>query len=112
MITVVIPALNEEKTIAQVVQLAKNATHVTEVIVVDDKSMDNTIEEARKAGAAIITSTKLGKGASMKDGVLVAKNEIIAFLDADIVTYQKDVIELMTASLINGETDFVKSYFK
>ncbi len=54
---------------------------------------------------------KTGKGASMKDGVLVAKNEVIAFLDADIVTFPKDVIELLTAPLLNSDADFVKSYF-
>ena len=111
MVTVIIPALNEENTIRHVVKLANSSTHVTEVIVVDDKSMDNTIEEARKEGATVITSTKLGKGASMKDGVLVAKNEIIAFLDADIITYPDNVIELLTIPLLNNEADFVKSYF-
>lgn len=111
MITVIIPALNEEKTIRQVVHLANNSLLVTEVIVVDDKSMDNTVEEARKEGATVITSTKLGKGASMKDGVLVAKNEVIAFLDADIITYPANVIELLTTPLLNNEADFVKSYF-
>ncbi len=111
MITVIIPALNEEKTIRQVVRLANNSQLVTEVIVVDDKSMDSTVEEARKEGATVITSTKLGKGASMKDGVLVAKNELIAFLDADIITYPDNVIELLAAPLLNNEADFVKSYF-
>ena len=111
MITVIIPALNEEKTIGQVVRIAKQSPQVTEVIMVDDKSMDNTIEEARKEGASIITSTRLGKGASMKDGVLVAKNEIIAFLDADIVTYPETIVELLTAPLLSNEADFVKSYF-
>ncbi len=111
MVTVIIPALNEEKTIRHVVNLANNSSRVTEVIVVDDKSMDNTVEEARKEGATVITSTKLGKGASMKDGVLVAKNEFIAFLDADIVSYPENVIELLTSPLINDEADFVKSYF-
>lgn len=111
MITVIIPALNEEKTIRHVVRLANNSTYVSEVIVVDDKSMDNTVEEARKEGATVITSTKLGKGASMKDGVLVAKNEVIAFLDADITTYPDNVIELLTSPLLNNEADFVKSYF-
>ena len=61
MITVIIPALNEEKTIRHVVKLANSSTHVTEVIVVDDKSMDNPVEEARKEGATVITSTKLAK---------------------------------------------------
>jgi glucosyl-3-phosphoglycerate synthase len=111
MVTVIIPALNEEKTIRQVVRLANNSANVSEVIVVDDKSMDNTVAEARKEGATVITSTKLGKGASMKDGILVAKNEIIAFLDADIITYPKDVVELLTEPLVKGEIDFVKSYF-
>jgi glucosyl-3-phosphoglycerate synthase len=111
MITVIIPALNEEVTVAHVVRLAKHSPHVTEVILVDDKSMDNTIEEARKEGATIITSTKLGKGTSMKDGVLVAKNEVVVFLDADIITYPKNVIELLTEPILNNEADFVKSYF-
>ncbi len=111
MVTVIIPALNEEKTIRQVVRLANSSSLVSEVIVVDDKSMDNTIEEARKEGAAVITSTKLGKGVSMKDGVLVAKNEIIAFLDADITTYPNDVIDLLCLPIKNGDADFVKSYF-
>lgn len=111
MITVIIPALNEETTIGHVVNLAKNSPNVTEVIVVDDKSMDNTVEIARKEGAAVITSTKLGKGTSMKDGVLVAKNEILVFLDADITTYPSDVIEVLTAPLLADSADFVKSYF-
>lgn len=111
MITIIIPALNEEKTIGQVVRLARNSQNVSEVIVVDDKSMDNTIREARKAGASVITSTKLGKGASMKDGILVAKNEIIVFLDADITSYPENVIELLTSPILKEEADFVKSYF-
>ena len=99
MVTVIIPALNEEKTIRHVVRLANNSPLVSEVIVVDDKSMDNTVEEARKEEATVITSTKLGKGASMKDGVLVAKNEIIAFLDADISSYADNVIVVICLTL-------------
>ena len=49
MITVVIPALNEEKTVASVVTLAKENPDVSEVIVVDDKSFDKTIEKAKEA---------------------------------------------------------------
>lgn len=111
MITVIIPALNEEETIKQVVALAKNSTQVTEVIVVDDKSMDNTIDQAREGGALVITSTKLGKGASMKDGLLMAKNDVVAFLDADIISYPSNVIDLLTEPILSGKADFVKSYF-
>lgn len=111
MITVIIPALNEEATIGFVIDVAKKSTNVNEIIVVDDKSGDKTIEIAQKHGAKVITSTKLGKGASMKDGVLVAKNEIIVFLDADILTYSNDVVDLLCNPIINQEADFVKSYF-
>src|SRR5690606_3354057 len=109
--TVIIPALNEEATVGKVVSLVRKSQHVTEVIVVDDKSLDNTVEEARKEGAVVITSTKRGKGTSMKDGILVAKNEFIVFLDADIVTYAENIIELLTSPLIKNEADFVKSFF-
>lgn len=111
MITVIIPALNEEKTIRHVVQLANKSADVTEVIVVDDKSMDNTVEEAKKEGATVITSTKLGKGASMKDGVLVAKNEVLVFLDADITTYPENVVQLLAQPLLTNKADFCKSCF-
>lgn len=111
MISVIIPALNEGPTVGSVVKLAWNSPNVSEVIVVDDKSMDNTVEEARNAGATVITSTKLGKGASMKDGLMVAKNEFIAFLDADIITYPKNIIDLMVTPLLQDAADFVKSFF-
>lgn len=111
MISVIIPALNEEKTIGHVVKLAKNSPNVTEVIVVDDKSLDKTIEEAKKEGASVITSTKLGKGASMKDGVLYATNSIITFLDADITTYPENIIHLLTEPIINDRADFSKACF-
>lgn len=111
MVSIIIPALNEAATIGWVVRLAKNSPNVTEIIVVDDKSMDNTIEEARKEGAFVITSTKLGKGASMKDGIFMAKNEVIVFLDADIITYPQNVIETLTAPILKDEADFVKSCF-
>ena len=111
MVTVIIPALNEEKTIGHVIRLASLSPMVSEVIVVDDKSMDGTIAEARKEGATVITSTRLGKGSSMKDGLLVAKNEVIAFLDADIVTYPKDIIKILTEPIVKEQAEFVKSYF-
>ncbi|HET9056171.1 MAG TPA: glycosyltransferase, partial [Chitinophagaceae bacterium] len=66
MITVIIPTLNEEENIESVVRFAKAQPLVTEIIVVDDKSLDKTVSIASKNGAKVITSTKLGKGASMK----------------------------------------------
>ncbi len=111
MITVIIPTLNEEEHIASVIQFAQKQEYVNEVIVVDDKSLDKTVAIATKCGARVITSTKLGKGASMKDGVLCANNEIVAFLDGDIDPYPHYTIKLLTDPLINGEAEFVKSSF-
>jgi Glycosyltransferases involved in cell wall biogenesis len=48
-VSVIIPVLNEEKTIGQVVRLAKKDKTVGEVIVVDDNSVDQTVAEAEKA---------------------------------------------------------------
>lgn len=112
MITVIIPTLNEEATIGRVIELVKKDPNVSEIIIVDDKSIDNTVEEAKRAGAYIITSTKLGKGASMRDGLLIAKNDIIVYLDGDVENYRQDTIQKLTAPIINGQADFVKSTFE
>lgn len=111
MITVIIPALNEEQTIAQVIAIAKKNPAVTEIIVVDDLSVDETVKVAQNAGAKVITSTKLGKGASMRDGLLVAENEVLVYLDADIPSYAPDIVERLTRPILDDKGDFVKSFF-
>ena len=58
MITVIIPTLNEEETIQSVIQFAWSQPQVTEVVVVDDKSIDATVAIAVANGAKVITSTK------------------------------------------------------
>jgi HAD superfamily phosphoserine phosphatase-like hydrolase len=110
-VTVVIPALNEEKTIGKVVKIAKSSANVDEVIVVDDRSMDNTVALAKQSGASVIISTKLGKGTSMRNGLFVAKNDIVAYLDADVENYEPDIVNKMTEPLIQEKADFVKTSF-
>jgi glucosyl-3-phosphoglycerate synthase len=112
MITVIIPALNEEKTIRQVIHQAKRNERVNEIIVVDDMSTDNTVAEAGKENVKVITSTHVGKGESMREGMMMAKNEILVFLEPDLPNYDQDIVELLTAPLIRDEADFVKSYFE
>jgi phosphoserine phosphatase SerB len=113
MVTVIIPALNEEKTIRQVIRLARRNELVNEIIVVDDMSTDGTITEAKKEeGVRVITSTHVGKGDAMREGMLLARNEILIFLEGDIPDYGEDIVGKMTAPLIRDEADFVKSYFE
>lgn len=110
--TVVIPALNESSTITSVVLYALSSPLVDEVIVVDDGSIDGTPELASLAGARVITSSMMGKGASMEDGAREARNEIILFLDADLTGLSENLIERMAAPLLNDDADFVKARFK
>jgi glucosyl-3-phosphoglycerate synthase len=112
MITVIIPALNEATTVAQVVRYAWAQPGVQEVIVVDDKSTDDTVALAQQAGATIITSTCLGKGVSMKEGLLCAHHEWIVFLDADIDPYPLAAVQELVAPLRNDTADFVKACFE
>ncbi|MDP4260947.1 MAG: glycosyltransferase [Bacteroidota bacterium] len=111
MLTVVIPALNEEKTIAQVIQFCLAEPAISEVIVVDDRSEDNTALLAEQAGARVIISASRGKGISMKEGIDAATNEIIVFLDADIDPYPEKAISNLATPLMNNEADFVKGAF-
>lgn len=112
MISVIIPTLNEETTIGKIITTVKKEPNVSEIIVVDDRSIDNTVKEAREAGAYIITSSKIGKGISMYEGLSIAKNEIIVYLDGDVENYASDVVQKLTEPIIKGEADFVKSTFE
>jgi len=111
MISVIIPTLNEEKTIAQIVRFCFKSKNVSEVIVVDDNSADNTVKLATEAGARVLISKKMGKGISMKEGLLEARNELIVFLDGDINPYPENTIENLSLPLLEDRADFVKGSF-
>lgn len=111
MISVVIPVLNESATIASVVAFARKAPGVTDVIVVDDGSVDETRELAVAAGASVVTSTLLGKGASMEDGLWAARNEVVLYLDGDLAGLCDDLVARMTRPILERGADFVKAKF-
>ena len=109
--SVLIPALNEAKRIAQVVAYARADPATGEVIVIDDSSIDATAELARNAGATVVTSTLLGKGASMRDGVALAKHDLLVYLDGDLSGLRKGIITQLVGPLARNEADFVKARF-
>lgn len=109
--SVIIPALNEEKRIAEVVAFALADSATAEVIVVDDSSIDGTVELARAAGAQVITSSMLGKGASMFDGVAAAKSQLLVYLDGDLAGLRSGIISDLCAPILREDADFVKARF-
>jgi HAD superfamily phosphoserine phosphatase-like hydrolase len=111
MLTVIIPVLNEEKTISNVIRFCQQFPLVTQIIVVDDKSEDDTVKVAEAAGATVIISQVRGKGISMKDGIAITINEFIIFLDGDIDPYPEGTISNLAAPLLADEADFVKGSF-
>ena len=111
MISVIIPALNEEKTIGKIVKFCLKDPLVAEVIVVDDKSTDHTAMEAFKSGAKVILSDVRGKGISMKDGIMQAYNELVVFLDGDIDPYPEKTIRDLINPILDDKADFVKGAF-
>lgn len=112
-VTVVIPAYNEEETVAHVVKTAISCSCVNEVIVVDDGSSDKTYDEASSAGANVIRhENNQGKGAALSTGFKNASGDIIAFVDADLYNLTKKQVEVMIEPIINGKTDITKTKFK
>jgi HAD superfamily phosphoserine phosphatase-like hydrolase len=78
---------------------------------VDDGSIDGTPERALAAGATVITSTFLGKGASMEDGMRAARQRIILYLDGDLQGLDPNLVERMTRPILKRSADMVKARF-
>ena len=105
-ISVIIPALNEEQTIAQVVR-DLTSTLVREVLVVDNGSTDNTATVAREAGAVVVHAPRRGYGRACASGVMAADaaSDVFVFLDGD----GSDVISELPSiagPVLDGSYDF------
>ena len=111
-VSIVIPAFNEEATVAQVVSVARKLEYVNEVIVVDDGSSDRTVEEAERAGATVISHlVNEGKGSAIKTGFKESHGDIVAFIDADISNFTASKIDKIIRPILEDKTDITKTKF-
>ena len=111
-VSIVIPAYNEEATVAQVVSVARKLSYVDEVIVVDDGSSDRTVEEAESAGATVISHlVNEGKGSAIKTGFKYSHGNIVAFIDADVSNFTSEKIDKIIRPILEDRTDITKTKF-
>ena len=109
MIYVIIPALNEEKAISEVIK--DIPTVVDEVIVINNGSTDLTSEVAREAGATVLEESRAGYGYACLKGIAYLKDkqkdgDIIVFLDGDYSDYPGELTNLI-APIEKGDYDLV-----
>lgn len=105
-VSVVVPAMNEEKNLAHV--LPRIPGWVQEVILVDGNSTDRTIDVAREIlpNIIVVGQDRPGKGAALRAGFMAAKGDIIVMIDADGSTDPAE-IPAFVGALLSG-ADFVK----
>jgi len=106
-VSLVIPALNEEEPIANVVRECLATNIPSEIIVVDNGSDDRTAERAREAGAHVVTAPR-GYGRACAAGVRAVSPEcgVIVFLDGDGSDCPEFMSQLVDP-IARGERDFV-----
>jgi len=108
-IKVIIPAYNEEDSIALVIKDIPNI--VSEIIVIDNNSTDATPINAKNAGATVLSETRKGYGYACLKGMEYIANQstkpdIIVFLDGDFSDYPEELTKIV-APIIDNNIDFV-----
>ncbi len=105
---VIIPALNEEQSIAMVLRAIPRHM-VADVVVVDNGSTDQTADRARAEGATVLLEERRGYGYACLTGIDWARRhgaDILAFLDGDYSDYPEEIGRIVEP-ILRDEADFV-----
>lgn len=106
-ISIIIPTLNEERAIGNVIKsIPFDNLPSTEVLVVDGISKDKTVSIARKSGAYVYIDPEPGYGQAIQTGLKYMKGKIVVAVDGD-ATYNIADIPKLVKPILKGEVDFV-----
>jgi dolichol-phosphate mannosyltransferase len=104
MITAIIPAKNEEKTVRYLVE--RVSQFVDEIVVVIQQSDILTLGALESAPCSIVIENRNGKGHALRAGAKSARGEVLLFIDADLSHDPNDIPKL-TSPIINGDAKHV-----
>ncbi len=104
-VSVIIPAFREGKTIREVIKdIKSSAACETQIIIVDGHSNDGTEEIAKEENVEFVTEKRLGYGRAIRTGLDRAKGDVIVIIDAD-GTYEARDISRLSVPLLKDEGD-------
>ncbi len=105
-VTVVIPTLNEAKNIGWA--LSRMPEDVDEVVLVDGRSTDGTVEAARRVrpDIKVVRETRKGKGAALRAGFAAATGDYVVMIDADGSMHPREIA--LYVAYLDAGYDFVK----
>ncbi|HEY8021428.1 MAG TPA: glycosyltransferase family 2 protein [Thermoanaerobaculia bacterium] len=105
-VAAIVPAYNEQETLAEVLSVLKATPLLDELIVVSDGSTDETVAIARGMKVKTIHLRRnQGKAAAMAMGVAHTEAEILVFVDGDILNLTEAMLERLVRPVLDGVSD-------